>query len=232
MATRRSGPVATTDFPSGATVRKIWLTPSGVMAWGFPPATSWTKRREPRPGSLPEIRTRRPSGNHVAALDVDAALREHLRLSGAGRQEGELAAFVHPARTEPSARRARSRRSRLRRSGRRGSRRACAGRRAGGWMFCSSRRTVLPSEVMSIGKDQLSQVRLRSSLPPAEKPTISRRDELIAEQHAPVPADVRDEIPGSVPDRPGLAGKRRGPDAVGRRTNLVPARRPGEPRGS
>src|ERR1700693_5069613 len=45
-------------------------------------------------------------------------------------------------------------------------------------MFCSSKRTVLPSEEMPLGNDQLSQVRFRSPLSPAEKPTISRREEL------------------------------------------------------
>src|SRR5437773_2633869 len=70
MAIRRSVPVATTDFPSGETTWKRKLTPSGVMARGLPSEMSWTKSREPRPGSLPEMRTRRPSGNHVAAWEL------------------------------------------------------------------------------------------------------------------------------------------------------------------
>src|ERR1700694_3588555 len=54
-----------------------------------------------------------------------------------------------------------------------------------GLMFCSSKRTVLPSEAMSLGNDQLSQVRSRSPLSPAEKPTISRREEFTEQSTRP-----------------------------------------------
>ena len=50
----------------GDTAWKRKLTPSGVMARGLPSGMSWTKSREPCPGSLPEMRIRRPSGNQVA----------------------------------------------------------------------------------------------------------------------------------------------------------------------
>src|SRR5437868_14917897 len=52
-------------------------------------------------------------------------------------------------------------------------------------MFCSSKRTVLPSALMSVGNDQLSQVRLRSVLSPTDTPTISRREELIIQSTRP-----------------------------------------------
>src|SRR5712692_1251164 len=58
-------------------------------------------------------------------------------------------------------------------------------------MFCSSKRTVSPSEEMPLGNDQLSQVRLRSTPSAAEKPTISRREEFTAQRTRPSAATSR-----------------------------------------
>src|SRR6185503_18280177 len=58
-------------------------------------------------------------------------------------------------------------------------------------MFCSSKRRVLPSVEMPFGNDQLSQVRLRSTLSAAEKPTISRREEFTAQRTRPSRATSR-----------------------------------------
>src|ERR1700674_237184 len=63
-------------------------------------------------------------------------------------------------------------------------------------MFCSSKRTVLPSAAMPLGKDQLSHVRLRSPFSPAEKPTISRREEFTEQSTRPSRAMSRRNPPG------------------------------------
>src|SRR5207237_9645827 len=58
-------------------------------------------------------------------------------------------------------------------------------------MFCSSKRTVFPSEEMPLGNDQLSQVRLRSTRSAAETPTISRREDFTAQRTRPSRATSR-----------------------------------------
>src|SRR6476660_3486214 len=64
-------------------------------------------------------------------------------------------------------------------------------------MFCSSKRTVLPSRVISCGNDQLSHVRFRSVLSLAEEPTISRREESTAQSTRPSRAMSRTNPPGA-----------------------------------
>ena len=64
-------------------------------------------------------------------------------------------------------------------------------------MFCSSKRTVLPSAEMPLGNDQLSHVRLRSTRSAAEKPTISRREEFTAQRTRPSAATSRRKPEGT-----------------------------------
>src|SRR5512138_695496 len=65
-------------------------------------------------------------------------------------------------------------------------------------MFCSSKRTVRPSAERPLGKDQLSHVRLRSTLSAAEKPTISRREEFTAKRTRPSRATSRRNPAGTL----------------------------------
>src|SRR5438552_8920425 len=65
-------------------------------------------------------------------------------------------------------------------------------------MFCSSKRTVLPSAEMSLGNDQLSQVRFRSPFSPADKPTISRREEVTEQSMRPSRAMSWRNAPGEL----------------------------------
>src|SRR5450759_6006793 len=63
-------------------------------------------------------------------------------------------------------------------------------------MCIRDRRTVLPSEAMSLGNDQLSHVRFRSPLSLAEKPTISRREEFTSRSARPSRAMSWRNAPG------------------------------------